>query len=116
MNTALFVSVVLAICASLPVRADIDSMRARVPKIVELKDRGVVGEMPDGLLGVVTAEGDAASVVSAENSDRMEEYKKRASQQGQSVETLMKVLGEARTRNEKPGRFIKGGSGSWAKK
>ena len=116
MKTALFVSLVLALSAALPARADIDSMRARVPKIVELKDKGVIGEMPDGLLGVVTSEGDAPNIVSAENSDRMDEYKKRATTQGQNVDTLMKVLGEARIRNEKPGRFIKSASGGWGKK
>lgn len=113
MNKTLFVA--LAVLAG-TAHADLESMRARVPKVVELKDKGLVGEQPDGLLGVVSDGGDAASVVADENKDRLEEYKKRAAEQGQSVETLMKVLGEARIRNEKSGRFIKGGAGGWAKK
>lgn len=96
--------------------SQIEAMRARVPKIVELKDKGLVGEQPDGLLGVVSANADAQSVVDAENKDRKEEYQKRAKSQGQPVETLMKVLGEARIRQEKSGRFIRNEAGAWAKK
>lgn len=95
--------------------AEIEAMRARVPKIVELKEKGLIGEEPNGLLGVVKAEGDAESVVKAENADRMTEYGKRAKAQNEKVETLMKVLGEARIRQEKPGRYIKG-PGGWTKK
>jgi len=108
--------VLTALFATQTVRADLESMKARVPKVVELKEKGLVGEQPDGLLGVVSANADAQSVVDAENRDRMDEYRKRAKSQGQPVETLMKVLGEAKVRQEKPGRFVKNASGGWTKK
>jgi uncharacterized protein YdbL (DUF1318 family) len=96
--------------------ADLESMKARVPKIVELKDQGAIGEQPDGLLGVVKATGDAKAVVDAENADRMEEYKKRAATQKQKVETLQQVLGAARIQQEKAGRMIRDAAGGWKAK
>lgn len=99
-----------------PAIADLDSMRSRAPQIVELKDKGVIGEQADGFLGVVKSEGNAQSVVDSENRDRKEEYQKRATAQGQSLDVFSKVLGEARLRQEKAGRMIKGADGNWTKK
>ncbi|MBI4403487.1 MAG: YdbL family protein [Deltaproteobacteria bacterium] len=97
-------------------RADVETMRKRVPQIAEMKDKGLIGEQPDGYLGVIKAEGEARAVVDAENRDRREEYEKRASSQGKTVDVLAKVLGEARIRDEKPGRFVRTESGEWVKK
>ena len=96
--------------------ADLASMRARVPQIIALKDKGVIGEKLDGLLGVVKASSKAKSVVKAENKDRLSVYKKRAKKGGTSLPTFMKVMGEERIKKEKPGRFIQNAQGSWVKK
>ncbi len=101
---------------SVPLFADLESMRSRAPQVAELKDKGVIGEQIDGFLGVVKNEGGAQSVVDAENKDRKEEYSKRAATQGQSLDVFSKVLGEARLRQEKAGRMIKGADGTWSKK
>lgn len=95
---------------------DLESMKDRVGKVVEWKDKGVIGEQTDGLLGVISENAAARSVVESENKDRMEEYEKRSKSQGQPVDVLSKVLGEARIRQEKPGRFIRAESGQWVKK
>lgn len=95
---------------------DLNSMRARVPEIASLKDRGAIGEMANGYLGVVKPEGNAQAIVDAENADRKEEYQKRAASQGQTLENFAAVLGEAKIRQEKNGRFIKGSDGQWKKK
>lgn len=110
-----FVTVTAVLFVAIPSFADMDSMRARVPQIVELKDKGLIGEKADGFLGVVKNEGGAQGVVDAENADRREEYGKRAAGQGQTVDVLSKVLGEARVRQEKEGRMINDGGG-WKKK
>jgi uncharacterized protein YdbL (DUF1318 family) len=96
--------------------SDINSMRARLPKIVELKDKGFVGEQPDGFLGVVEDKEGAAALVAEENADRKEVYSKRAKSQGQSLEVLGAVIGGAKTRDEQSGRFIRNSSGEWSKK
>lgn len=96
--------------------ADINSMRARLPKIVELKDKGLVGEQADGYLGVVEDKEGASAVVAEENADRKGVYSDRAKAQGQSVEVFGAVIGGAKTRDEQPGRFIKNSAGKWMKK
>lgn len=96
--------------------ADINSMRARLPKVVELKDKGLVGEQADGYLGVVEDKEGASAVVAEENADRKSVYSDRAKAQGQSVEVFGAVIGGAKTRDEQPGRFIKNSSGKWMKK
>ncbi len=96
--------------------ADLESMRARIPQITELKDKGVIGEQADGFLGVVKPDGAAQAVVDAENKDRRAEYEKRAASQGQTLDVLAKVLGSARLDKEKPGRMIRGASGTWTAK
>lgn len=98
-----------------PAWADLESMKTRIPKIVELKNRGVIGEQPDGYLGLVKEDAAAKTIVEAENADRKEEYSRRAQEQGQAVDILAKVLGEARVRQEKPGRFIRKADGQWKK-
>ena len=99
-----------------PLRADLESMKARVLQVAELKDKGEIGEQPDGYLGVVKETPEARSIVEAENRDRKEVYEKRAHSQQQTVETLSDVLGKARVRDEKAGRFVKQPDGTWSKK
>lgn len=95
--------------------AEIESMKERLPTIVDMKTKGLVGEQPDGYLGVIKDEGGAKAVSDAENSDRRAEYGKRAAAQGQTVDVLAAVLGEARVRQEKAGRFIRTKDGQWVK-
>ncbi len=98
------------------VYADLESMKARVPKLVALKDAGLVGEKRDGMVGVVKSGADAASVVAAENKDRLEVYQARAKESGVALPAFMKVMGEERTKRESSGRFIQNDRGDWTKK
>lgn len=95
---------------------DLESMRARIPDVVKMKDSGLIGEQADGYLGVVSDKDGAAGVVAAENADRKTEYAKRAQSQGQSTEVFGAVIGSAKVRDEKPGRFVKDATGQWKKK
>jgi uncharacterized protein YdbL (DUF1318 family) len=115
MNNAKIMGVLIALTSSFA-RADIESMKARVPTIVSLKEKGQVGEKPDGLLGLISGDAKVQAIVDAENKDRMEVYEERAKAQGQDLPTLMKVLGDARLRSEKPGRKVQDASGSWVLK
>lgn len=101
---------------ALPAFANLDAMRARVPELVELKDKGAVGEQLDGLLGVVNASGSADAVVRAENADRLSVYKDRAKSQGVDLTTFMKVMGEERIKQEKSGRYVQDAQSRWIKK
>jgi uncharacterized protein len=101
---------------SLPARADLNSMRERIPTLVEMKEKGTVGEQLDGLLGVVSQAAGAEAVVKAENADRLSVYKDRAKSQGVDLATFMKVMGEERIKQEKSGRYVQDAQGRWTKK
>ena len=108
--------ILLCLTQTLFVWADIETMRARAPKIVELKDKGFIGEQADGFLGVVEDKEGAAALVAEENADRRNVYTERAKSQGQSLEVFMAVLGGGKMRQEPSGRFIRDSSGKWQKK
>src|SRR3954468_7577244 len=61
---------------------------ARLPKIDELKAKGVIGENNRGLLEVRAQDAEAAGVVSAENSDRQAVYAGLAKQTGTSPDQV----------------------------
>ncbi|MBU6376533.1 MAG: DUF1318 domain-containing protein [Bdellovibrionales bacterium] len=96
----------------------LERMKNRAAQVVQAKDAGKVGERPDGLLGVVKGDVDAATrkIVDDENSDRQSVYTGRAAQQGQSLDVFMRVMGDSRIDQEKSGRFIQKVDGSWHKK
>jgi len=95
--------------------ADLESMTARVPQIVDLKSSGAIGEQADGYLGVVKPNAQAEQLVAAENADRKKVYEERSRAQGQSLDVFCKVMGQARQQKEPSGRWIKSPSG-WVQK
>jgi uncharacterized protein YdbL (DUF1318 family) len=102
-----------AVLASAP----IERMKKRVKEVVRLKNEGVIGERRNGLLGIVQpGNEEAEKIVAAENKDRMAIYKKRSMQQGEDLNTFQRVLGDAKVRKEKSGRFVEDEKGSWVKK
>ncbi len=112
--TPFFFSILVSVLIAGPAMAELESMKARLPQIVEMKTKGIIGEQTDGYLGLVKDDATAKALVEAENADRRQEYGKRAAVQGQSVEALAGILGEAIVRREKPGRFIRK-DGGWSK-
>lgn len=99
--------------------ADLAALKARVPELVKAKDAGLIGELPDGLVGVVApskASNAVKALVNAENEDRKEIYEARSKKSKQELSIFMKVMGEARIKREKSGRFYKDSSGNWQKK
>jgi uncharacterized protein YdbL (DUF1318 family) len=97
-------------------QANLKAMQERIPTIVKLKDSKIIGEQPDGLLGLIKEDPEATVVIEEENRDRLLEYTKRSTEQGQPLEVFMKVLGEARIKKEKTGRMIKDADGKWVLK
>lgn len=80
--------------------ANLEAMRARIPKIIDLKNSKQICETEDGLLKAIGGSGDATSVVTEENKDRLEVYKKRAKEQGHPLPTFMKVMGTERIKKQ----------------
>ncbi len=64
-----------------------ERMKQRLPQIVDLKNKGLVGETNTGYLGFVTAKKEKQNVVAAENKDRKAIYTQIAKQQNVSKNT-----------------------------
>ena len=91
-------------------------MKARLPVIVELKDKGVVGEDKNGYLQFVGQKKEKKDVIAAENADRQKVYSQIAKQQG----TTAQLVGERRAlqiaKKAKPGTWLQDQSGKWYQK
>jgi hypothetical protein len=91
-------------------------MKARLPIIVELKDKGVVGENKKGYLQFVGQKKEKEDVIAAENADRKKVYTHIAKKQG----TTLQVVGERRAlqiaKKAKPGTWLQDQSGKWYQK
>jgi uncharacterized protein len=107
---------VLTAVLSVSATADLSSMAARVHQLVPLKEKGLVGEKRDGMVGVVKDGENAAEVVAAENRDRLEIYQARAREGGVALPAFMKIMGEERQKKEPGGRMIQNESGNWIRK
>jgi uncharacterized protein YdbL (DUF1318 family) len=65
-------------------------MKNRLPTILELKAKGIVGENNKGYLEFIGGKREKADVVAAENEDRKAVYEAIAKQQGTTVELVGK--------------------------
>ena len=82
------------------------------------KQQGLVGERPDGLLGIVgdTVTGEVKALVDDVNKRRMELFRKIAADKKQPVETVQKVSGQEFIARTPAGQYIMNSSGKWEKK
>ena len=91
-------------------------MKSRLPKIVQLKAKGIVGETHDGFLAFVGAKQADPDLVAAENEDRKKVYQAIAKQQGTSA----KVVGQRRAlqiaEKAQPGEWLQDAGGKWYRK
>ena len=91
-------------------------MKARLPAILELKEKGVVGEDKNGFLQFVGQKKAKEDLIAAENADRKKVYAHIAKQQG----TTAQLVGERRAlqiaKKAKPGTWLQDQSGKWYQK
>ena len=91
-------------------------MKARLPAILELKEKGVVGEDKNGFLQFVGQKKEKEDLIAAENADRKKVYSHIAKQQG----TTAQLVGERRAlqiaKKAKPGTWLQDQSGKWYQK
>lgn len=79
------------------------------------KAQGLVGEQPDGYLGVVKAEGDAAALVQLINSARRSEYQKLATANSLQLADVEILAGQKALNKTQSGHFVLR-DGKWVKK
>ena len=93
-----------------------ERMRDRLPRIIELKAAGIIGENNQGFLSFVGDRKPEQALVDAENEDRKRVYGAIAKQQG----TTAAVVGQRRAlqiaEKAKPGEWLQDAGGKWAQK
>lgn len=91
-------------------------MRDRLPTIVDLKARGIVGENNQGLLEMLKGQTEKQNVVAAENQDRKSIYAQIARQTGTDVNTVGQRRAIQIAEKAAPGEWLQNPSGKWYQK
>lgn len=92
-----------------------DRMSQRLPQIIALKDKGIIGENSNGYLAYVTASSEGQAIVNAENADRKAAYQMIAQKTGSTVDAVGKQRAAQIAQNETSGHYIQQ-NGKWVKK
>ena len=109
--------ILVAISANISQHPDIkERFKERLPKILELKSKGIIGENNQGYLEFVGKNRQMEDVVDAENKDRRTVYKEIAGQQGTTVEKVGKRRALQLRNLANPGEWIQDDTGKWYKK
>jgi uncharacterized protein len=91
-------------------------MQDRLPVIVDLKARGVIGENNQGYLDMLAGQTEKKEIVAAENADRRTIYDQIARQTGTSAE----IVGQRRAlqiaEKAPSGEWLQNSAGTWYQK
>jgi hypothetical protein len=93
-----------------------DRMKDRLPRIIELKAAGIIGENDKGLLAFVGGDRQEQDLVDAENKDRLLVYSAIAKQQGTTADVVARRRALQIAENAKPGEWLQDASGKWSRK
>jgi uncharacterized protein YdbL (DUF1318 family) len=81
------------------------------------KSQGLVGERPDGMLGVVSASSpDVQALVENTNAERLAKYQSIAAKNGTAVDQVQALAGKKLVESTPPGQYIMTSAGGWQKK
>ena len=82
----------------------------------DAKQQGLVGEMPNGYLGVVVDNAAAKSLVASVNKKRKSIYMNLARKNKITMQQVTALAGEKSLAKTQTGHLIKNSSGQWVKK
>lgn len=82
----------------------------------DAKSKGLVGEMPNGYLGVVVQSAEAKSLVASVNAKRKSIYMNLARKNKITMQQVTVLAGKKALAKTQSGHFIKNASGKWVKK
>jgi len=100
-----------ASCADIKAR-----MKDRLPRIIELKAAGIVGENNQGFLAFIGGNQSEQALVEAENQDRQLVYSAIAKQQGTTADVVGRRRALQIAENAKPGEWLQDAGGKWVQK
>jgi uncharacterized protein YdbL (DUF1318 family) len=98
-------------CAGIKAR-----MKDRLPRIIELKAAGIIGETHQGFLALSVQTGKNRRLVDAENNDRQLVYDAIAKQQGTAADVVGRRRALQIADNAKPGEWLQDAGGKWVQK
>jgi hypothetical protein len=104
---------VLVLTVTLPVMAM--NLQQAMGSLSDTKAQGLVGEQPNGYLGVVSASGDAAEIVKLINEARRTEYQRLAKENGIALQDVEAMAGQKAIERTSSNHYIQI-NGKWAKK
>lgn len=82
----------------------------------DAKTQGLVGEMPNGYLGVVVESVEAKSLVASVNKKRKSIYMNLARKNKITMQQVTALAGEKALAKTQSGHFIQNAAGQWVKK
>jgi len=82
----------------------------------QAKQQGLVGEMPNGYLGVVVESSEVTSLVKMVNKKRKDIYLNLARKNNITMQQVTKLAGEKSISKTQTGHLIKNSAGKWVKK
>ncbi len=91
-------------------------MKARIPAISDLKQKGIIGEDNKGYLQFVGDKREREEVVTAENGDRGKVYAAIAKQQGTTADLVGRRRALQLTQLAEPGEWLQDSGGKWYRK
>lgn len=91
-------------------------MRERLPKIIAMKQQGILGESNTGFLAVRKPDPAAKALAENENGDRWTVYRAIAKQQKTTPELVAKRRGLQNYENAAKGEWVQDSSGGWTQK
>ncbi|MBK3867993.1 DUF1318 domain-containing protein [Pseudomonas stutzeri] len=106
-------SLLLALMLALPVAAM--TLNQAMSALGEAKASGLLGEKPDGYLGVVRSGGNVEEIASQINQARRAEYHRVAKQNGISVSDVEAIAGKKAIEKTPAGQIIQL-NGNWVRK
>lgn len=91
---------------------------AENPRLGDAKAAGLVGERPDGMLGLVTnnAPAEMRSLVNDINSQRKHEYERIAKKNGTDLEVVQTLAGQRLIAATPRRQFVMSADGFWVRK
>jgi uncharacterized protein YdbL (DUF1318 family) len=105
-TTAHLLAALLLVCSGLVMALDLGSA----------KSQGLVGEQPDGYLGVIKATPDAVGLAADINAKRRAAYEAIAKKNGATLDQVAVLAGQKAIEVSSPGTYVKTPGGQWVKK
>lgn len=117
MKTVTLLSIVIFVAGLTAYADDIKArMKKRLPVIIELKAKGIVGENNKGYLEFIGNKKVDADIVAAENQDRRTVYEAIAKQQGTTAELVGKRRALQIANKANKGEWVQDAGGQWQQK